>query len=214
MSDERPGERPGEREVALPLAIRAELSVADPGSCRFVVGRVVHAGGPYLFDSAAAAAGSPLAVRLFGLPGVASVVVADNVVTVGKAPAADWAVLKPAIGAAIRAQLASGIPAVLVAAGPADTARPDDAGIRARVEQLLEREVNRAIAAHGGRIRLVDVRDGDLYIAMEGGCQGCASSQVTLRQGFEVMVRRVVPGLGAIIDTTDHAAGRAPYRSG
>jgi hypothetical protein len=37
---------------------------------------------------------------------------------------------------------------------------------------------------------------------------------VTLRQGFEVMVRRIVPGLGAIIDTTDHAAGRAPYRPG
>ena len=58
------------------------------------------------------------------------------------------------------------------------------------------------------------MRGGDVYIAMEGGCQGCASSQVTLRQGFEVMLRRVVPGLGTIIDTTDHAAGRAPYRTG
>lgn len=207
-------DRPGERAVAPPLSIRAEPSLADPDSCRFVVARTVHAGGPYLFASAAAAAGSPLAVRLFGLAGVASVVVADNVVTIGKAPVADWTALKPAIAAAIRAQLLSGIPAVLLAPGPAGDERPDDAVIRARVEQLLEREVNRSIAAHGGRIRLVDVRDGDVYIAMEGGCQGCASSQVTLRQGFEVMVRRVVPGLGAIVDTTDHAAGRTPYRSG
>ena len=61
------------------------------------------------------------------------------------------------------------------------------AEIRAVVQELLDREVNRSIAAHGGRISIVDVRNGELFIAMGGGCQGCAASQVTLRQGFEVM---------------------------
>jgi Fe-S cluster biogenesis protein NfuA len=46
---------------------------------------------------------------------------------------------------------------------------------------------------------------------MSGGCQGCASSQVTLRQGFERMVRRVVPEVVEIIDVTDHAGGQAPF---
>jgi Fe-S cluster biogenesis protein NfuA len=46
---------------------------------------------------------------------------------------------------------------------------------------------------------------------MSGGCQGCAASQVTLRQGFEVMVRRVAPDIVDIIDTTDHAAGKKPF---
>jgi len=46
---------------------------------------------------------------------------------------------------------------------------------------------------------------------MSGGCQGCASSQVTLRQGFEVMLKRVAPEIEEIIDVTDHAAGTQPF---
>jgi hypothetical protein len=43
------------------------------------------------------------------------------------------------------------------------------------------------------------------------GCQGCAASKVTLRQGFEVMVRGVAPEIEDIVDTTDHAAGNTPF---
>ena len=57
----------------------------------------------------------------------------------------------------------------------------------------------------------MDVRGGRLFITMGGGCQGCASSQVTLRQGFEVMVKRVAPEITEIVDATDHAAGRQPF---
>ena len=60
---------------------------------------------------------------------------------------------------------------------------------------------------------IVDVRDGNLFIAMSGGCQGCSASKVTLRQGFEVMLRRVAPEITNIVDTTDHAAGNAPFYS-
>jgi Fe-S cluster biogenesis protein NfuA len=195
-----------------PVTIRAEVALADPDSCRFTVSREVHPGGAEFFGSAADAAGSPLPERLFALPGVAHVLVAGNVVSVGKQPTVDWATLKAAIGAAIRSQLQTGLPAVFRAPVQAGAPGRSDADIRRAVEELLDREVNRAIAAHGGRIVLMDVRDGDVYIAMEGGCQGCASSQITLRQGFEVMLRRVVPEAGAVMDTTDHAAGQAPWQ--
>ena len=79
------------------------------------------------------------------------------------------------------------------------------------IQELLDGEVNRSIANHGGQISIVDVDDGVLSIAMSGGCQGCASSSVTLRQGFEVMVRRVAPEIVDIVDTTDHAAGTKPF---
>lgn len=42
-------------------------------------------------------------------------------------------------------------------------------------------------------------------------CQGCASSQVTLRQGFEVMLKRVTPETEEIVDTTNHAAGKQSF---
>jgi len=79
------------------------------------------------------------------------------------------------------------------------------------VQALLDKEVNRSIANHGGKISIVEVRQGKLFITMSGGCQGCASSQVTLRQGFEVMLKRVAPEIEEIVDTTNHAAGKQPF---
>jgi Fe-S cluster biogenesis protein NfuA len=61
-----------------------------------------------------------------------------------------------------------------------------------------------AALAHGGKIV-------HLYIEMTGGCQGCASSQLTLRQGFERMVRSVAPEVEKIIDVNGHLRGQMPY---
>jgi Fe/S biogenesis protein NfuA len=79
------------------------------------------------------------------------------------------------------------------------------------VQQVLDSEINPAVAAHGGYVTLIDVRDGIAYIALGGGCQGCGMVDVTLKQGIEVRVREVVPQIREIIDTTDHAGGRNPY---
>ena len=76
---------------------------------------------------------------------------------------------------------------------------------------MLDHETNPSIASHGGKISIGEVKDRNLYIEMSGGCQGCAASQVTLRQGFELMVRRVAPEVVDIIDATDHASGTSPF---
>ena len=97
------------------IKIRAETLLADPDACKFTVSRTVHLGGPFFFDDRKLAAGSPLPERLFALPGVAYVLVADDVVTVGKEPSTSWTGLKSAIGTAIRTQLLTGVPAILEA---------------------------------------------------------------------------------------------------
>ena len=194
-----------------PVSIRAEASFADPDTCKFTVSRSLYPGGSCFFASREGAAGSPLAERLFALDGVASVFIADQVVIIGKMPGAAWIGLKAAIGAAIRAQLISGLPAILETATRRGTLGRSDAELGAAVQELLDREVNHSIANHGGKISLVEVQDGRLFITMSGGCQGCASSQVTLRQGFEVMVKRVAPEITEIVDATDHAAGKQPF---
>lgn len=80
-----------------------------------------------------------------------------------------------------------------------------------RVREILDSQVNPAIAAHGGLISLVDVEETDIYVEMSGGCQGCALSRMTLRQGVERMLREAVPELTAVHDITDHASGENPY---
>lgn len=83
--------------------------------------------------------------------------------------------------------------------------------IAARVQVVLDEQINPAIAAHGGYIDLLNVEHGIAYIAMGGGCQGCAQVAVTLGQGVEVAIMAAVPEITQILDTTDHAAGTNPY---
>ena len=197
--------------VEQPISIRAETSLADPDTCKFTVSRSLHPGGPFFFGNKERAAGSPLGERLFALPGVANVLIAESVVTIGKEPSASWSGLKVAIGTAIRTQLLTGVPAILEMAAYASTQGRSDAELGEAVQQLLDKEVNRSIANHGGKISLVGVREGKLFITMSGGCQGCGSSQKTLREGLEVMVKRVAPEIEEIVDATDHAAGKQPF---
>ncbi len=88
---------------------------------------------------------------------------------------------------------------------------PEAQGIAARAREVLEAEINRAVAAHGGHVTLVDVVDGRALLRLEGGCQGCSLAEVTLRQGIEPLLRKHVPGLIAVVDVTDHTAATAPF---
>lgn len=99
-----------------------------------------------------------------------------------------------------------------------EAAEPEEGEVEAprgpvadKVKRVLEQQVNPAIAAHGGAIHLVDVKDTEVYVEMSGGCQGCAMSRATLKQGVERMLKQAVPELTAIHDVTDHASGSNPF---
>ena len=79
------------------------------------------------------------------------------------------------------------------------------------VAGVIDDVLNPMVAAHGGHIELVDAADGVVRIRLAGGCQGCAMAEVTIRQGIEVVLRRQVSGFVALVDDTDHSAGRAPF---
>ena len=86
-----------------------------------------------------------------------------------------------------------------------------DRDVVTAIETLLKDKINPSIASHGGRVSLVDVKDNIMFVQMEGGCQGCAASAVTLRQGIEATVKNTIPQIEEIIDITDHASGKNPY---
>ncbi len=83
--------------------------------------------------------------------------------------------------------------------------------IAQKVTQLLEQAVNPMLAAHGGFTTLAGVEDTKVFLSMGGGCQGCAVSAMTLRQGIEAQIRAAIPEVTEIVDVTDHDAGTNPY---
>jgi Fe/S biogenesis protein NfuA len=83
--------------------------------------------------------------------------------------------------------------------------------IAEQVEQLLKEQINPALAAHGGFAELKGVEDDKVYVTMGGGCQGCAVSAMTLRDGIARSIKEAIPEVTEVIDTTDHDSGENPY---
>ena len=82
-----------------------------------------------------------------------------------------------------------------------------------KVRILLAERINPALAAHGGFAELVGVEGEKAFVTMGGGCQGCAMSAATLREGITKAILEAIPEITEVVDTTDHEQGENPYYS-
>ncbi len=181
----------------------------DTETCNFVLDRPVYEGGSAYFGDQDRASGSPLPEKLFALDGVKTVLVQDNKVTItAEGIGDDWLPLARQVGATIRTVLQSDERPI---SDSLLDSMPPSEQIKKTIEELFAREINPSIAAHGGFVEVLDVKGNEVYLRLGGGCQGCGMADVTLKQGIESSIRKAVPEIGAIMDTTDHAAGRNPY---
>ncbi len=80
-----------------------------------------------------------------------------------------------------------------------------------KVEHLINTEINSAVAAHGGRVDFLGVKDDKVYLSFGGGCHGCGMVDVTLKQGIEARIRELIPEVSEVVDVTDHSTGENPF---
>ena len=80
-----------------------------------------------------------------------------------------------------------------------------------KVQAVLDKAINPALASHGGFAALVGIEDTKVFVTMGGGCQGCAASAMTLRDGIRSMLMDSLPEITEVIDATDHSAGENPF---
>lgn len=98
-------------------------------------------------------------------------------------------------------------------AGEPSGAPPGAANLAEAARQILDAEVNPAIAAHRGHVTVTGADQGWIRIRLDGGCQGCSLAEVTIRQGIEPLLRARLPAMTGLVDTTDHEAGTDPFFS-
>ena len=70
--------------------------------------------------------------------------------------------------------------------------------IREQVEQILEERVRPMLHSHGGEVRLVDVRDGNVFVELQGTCAGCPSADLSTKGFIESTLRAAIPELNAV----------------
>ena len=172
----------------------------NPATLKFIPGRVVVDGGPMEFSSREAATRSPLAEKLFEVPGVTGVFYGSDFITVTKA-GGEWQQLKPAILGAIMEHYMSGAPLLVDGTAGNDEASDEDgeffneadADTVATIKDLIETRVRPAVANDGGDITFRGFKDGIVYLNMKGSCAGCPSSTATLQHGIQNLLKHFVP---------------------
>ncbi len=93
-----------------------------------------------------------------------------------------------------------------------DGPRSDLTGpVAEQIQRLIDTELNPAVAAHGGKIQFLGVRDNKAYLTFGGGCHGCGMVDVTLKQGVEQRIRELIPEIEEVVDSTDHSTGENPF---
>jgi Fe-S cluster biogenesis protein NfuA len=170
-------------------------STPNPATLKFLPGETVLGRGTADFPDEGAAAKSPLARRLFGVPGVSGVFLGSDFVTVTKGAGVEWDHLKPAVLGAVMDHFQSGAPAIEgeAEAAHSEAAHEEDEAIVEQIKELLDTRVRPAVAQDGGDITFRGFERGVVFLHMQGACAGCPSSTLTLKMGIENLLRHYIP---------------------
>ncbi|MFN8276915.1 MAG: NifU family protein [Chitinophagales bacterium] len=175
----------------------------NPESLKFVTNHHLLPNDVAEFKSKESAAESPLALMLFDLPYVKQVFLSQNFVTVTKVAEVEWYEITSGLREAIRQFLASGKKAVTEAlwnrAQPVDPEAPVADNPEAKIVNLLEKYVKPAVEGDGGHISFRSFSDGVVSVVLQGSCSGCPSASITLKNGIEGLLKRMVPEVREVV---------------
>ncbi len=151
----------------------------------------------------------PLAYELFGFPFVKEVFISDNYVSIQKTSDLEWFEVNNSLRDFLKEYLQSDRRIVAEGYMPKVkeeeqndikfTATDDD--ISKEIIAVLEEYIKPAVAGDGGNIQFLSyVPDTkEVNVLLQGACNGCPSSTITLKNGIEATLKQLLPGkIGAV----------------
>ncbi len=171
-------------------------STPNPLTLKFIPGVTVMEDGTAFYTNKDAASHSPLALALFDVNGVNAVFLGGDFVTITRAEAVSWDIMKPALLTTIMEYFVSGKKAQ--ARKQASEPSENDSEIVKQIKELIETRVRPAVAMDGGDIVYHSFEEGIVRLELHGSCSGCPSSTATLKNGIENMLKHYVPEVLAV----------------
>jgi len=183
-------------------------STPNPKVMKFVANRAIIQGDSVEFMDIDEAKNSPLAKKLFHFPFVREVFIAKNFVSLTKYDAMEWEDVVMEVREFIREYLAEGGVVVheIEEAQEKETTNESietvapinqlELGeVEMRIVDILDEFVKPAVESDGGNIRFMSYEEGVVSVLLQGACSGCPSSTVTLKQGIENLLKKMLPTL-------------------
>lgn len=163
---------------------------------------------------------SKLAQRIFlQCPGVESLMIGDNFLTVNKDNMVHWNQISPKVIELLTQYLASGENAVsdefhsvressevgYDVSLPKFELTEEDQEISDMIDELIQTRIRPAIQDDGGDIqyRAFDPKTGTVYLKLQGACKSCSSSEDTLKYGIESMLKHYVEEVQSVVQMLD-----------
>jgi Fe-S cluster biogenesis protein NfuA len=187
------------------MLIRTETT-PNPATRKFLPGQTVMEAGTRDFPDSESATASPLAEALFTTTMVEGVFYGRDFISVTAAPGVAWGDLEPVVIETLLDHFVTAAPlfkpgtaaGIHVSADSDFEEDPEDADIIDQIKELIDTRVRPAVAQDGGDIIYKGYRDGRLFLSMHGACQGCPSSEITLKRGIESLIKHYVPEVESI----------------
>lgn len=180
--------------------------------------------GKYQCNSKEDAQDSLLLTNLFALNWVLEVAVEQNKIIVKKMNNEAWPPYAKAVGETLRSLLHTSqplfskkflakLPSSECHSSPAAFVNPDvlKTDLAKKVLEILESSVAPSLAAHGGSVSLVNIKEGTVYLNFSGGCQGCSQVSSTVKDGIEQVLKQNLPEIKQVVDVTAHNLGTNPW---
>jgi Fe-S cluster biogenesis protein NfuA len=146
---------------------------------------------------------SPLAADLFQFPHVQRVFIANNFITITKDEETKWEEVLYDTKQFIKIYFEENQPvfdtntveknSVIVDMNESETVQ--------KIKAVLDQYVRPAVESDGGAINFhsFDEESGTVKVVLQGSCSGCPSSTITLKNGIENLLTRMVPGVKEVV---------------
>jgi Fe-S cluster biogenesis protein NfuA len=141
-------------------------------------------------SSAEGAATSWLAESIWQAVELAKIFLHDNMVVVTKKQDQEWTELVPKVEEAIKSFLLGQKPLFKTDTKDKESMQDEYAEL---IQEVIRDYIQPAVASDGGLVRFASFENGIVKISMHGACEGCPSSEQTLRDGIERIIKFRVP---------------------
>jgi Fe-S cluster biogenesis protein NfuA len=195
--------------VKTPVMLYTEQT-PNPETLKFVTNKMLHRGTADFREEELAREWSPLATELFDLPYVKGVYICNNFVTITKEFNYGWDDIKLRLKDFIKTYVKEekevlkegfqeAMDALEAERGASYEYSEDEAEIVTKIKELIDTYVKPGVEMDGGNIEFKSYDKGIVTVILQGACSGCPSSTVTLKQGIEGMMQRMIPEVKEVV---------------
>ena len=187
-------------ETKKPISIYTE-SNPNPNSLKFVLNfLIIPEGVSRDYAAIEQAQEAPLAMALFeNFDFIQRVFYMSNFITITKKEEIDWFEVKAQIQQFIKEYIEGGKPILteVISQDLDEELTGDDT--ETKIKGVLEEYIRPAVEMDGGAISLASYQDGVVTVTLQGSCSGCPSSTITLKNGIENLLKRMIPDVKEVV---------------